>query len=220
MAIDFIPKRFYTIGSEEHTLVSRVFVPNCVNDTRFEESSFGDDSESTGERSEVGSPSSPRSLDGNSSTTITRLSSNRNGRLTSDDFVSEQNNQPGGLKVSCEHLSDMVEAEKHFETFGFCNPHTFNGLVPERFLPSLVEFKDKCARSNKKHGILQNSLISTASSPPHINRPFWQLAGRAWRRLQKEGLEPSVQGLERESDLRRENKIVVCSNCGCYSWDK
>ena len=218
MAIDFIPRRFYTIGSEEHTLVSRVFVPNCVNDTRFEESSFTDDSESTSERSEVGSPGSPRSLDGNYATSLTRLSSGRNGRLTSDDFVSEQSNQPGGLKMTCEHLSDMVEAEKQFEIFGFCNPRSFNGLVPERFLPSLVEFKDKCARSNRTHDILENSLISTAFSPPDINRPFWQLAGRESRGLQKEGLETSAQGLERESDVRRENRIVVCSNCGCYSW--
>ena len=220
MAIDFIPKRFYTIGSEDYTLVSRVFVPSCVDDTKFEESSFTDDSESMSERSEVGSPSSPRSLDGNNATSLTRLPSSRNGRLTSDDFISEQNSQPGRLKMSCEHLSDMVEAEKHFETFGFCNPRTCNGLVPERFLPSLVEFKDKCARSNKTHDILQNSLISTASSSANIKRQLWQLAGRAGRGLQKEGLESSAQGLIRESDRKRENRIVVCSNCGCYSWDK
>jgi hypothetical protein len=115
----------------------------------------------------------------------------------------------------------MVEAEKDFELFGFCNPRTFDGLVPERFLPSLVEFKDRCAQSSKTHGILPNPLISTVSSPPGIHVVLRQLAGRAgWKLQNGEGLETSVQELERESDQRRENKIVVCSNCGCYSWDK
>ena len=214
MAVDFIPRRFYTIASEDQTLVSRVFVPSCVNYSRSE------DSESTSSRSEVGSPSSPRSLDGDNITTRTRLPSKRTGRLTSDDFGPEQNSQPG-LKTSCEHLSDMVEAEKDFELFGFCNPRTFDGLVPERFLPSLVEFKDRCAQSSKTHGILPNPLISTVSSPPGIHVVLRQLAGRAgWKLQNGEGLETSVQELERESDQRRENKIVVCSNCGCYSWDK
>ncbi len=212
MAIDFIPRRFYTSASENSTLVSRMFVPN-VNDTQLEETPFTEDAESADARSDVGSPTPLRLLDGNNNTPVTRLPLKRNGRLTSDDFVSEQKN----LTTSCEHLSEMVDAEKNLEIYGFCNPRVLRGLVPERFLPSLVVFKDKCARSKNASHVLQNSLISTSSTPPDINGLLRRLAGRAgWK--SKKGLDTSVQEVDGETDKGRENKIVVCSNCGCYSW--
>jgi hypothetical protein len=219
MAIDFIPSRFYTSASEDSTLVSRAFVPNCVTDSKLEET-FTEDSESANARSEIGAPTSPRSLDGNNNTLKTRLSFGRNGRLTSDDVVTEQNDLRGGLKTSCEHLSHMVAAETDLETFGFCNPSILTGLVPERFLPSLVEFNDKCPRSKNTPDILQHSPTFTDSTPPDIGELLRQFAARAGLKLQKEkGLETSVQALESETDgKRRESKIVMCSNCGCYNW--
>lgn len=223
MAIDLIPRRFYTTESEDSTLVSRIFVPNCINDTRLEGTSCNEDSESTAFRSDTEAPTSPRSNDGNNVVTR-RVHFRKSRRLTSDDYVStEKDILPVALKTSCEHLADLVAAEIDLEIYGFCNPDIIRGLVPERFLPSLVTFKDKCSRSKNTHDIPQLSPTSSVSAPPDLAVLLGQFAARAGLELQKQNsreLETNIKTQEFEKDEKRENRIVVCSNCGCYSWAK
>ena len=231
MAIDLIPRRFYTTESENSTLVSRIFVPNCINDTRLEGTSCSEDSESTACRGDTEAPTSPRSNDGNNNAVTRRVHFRKSRRLTSDDYVStEENILPVGLKTSCEHLADLVAAEIDLEIYGFCNPHIIRGLVPKRFLPSLVTFRDKCGRLKNTPDvppdIPQLSPTSSVSAPPDIAVLLRQFAARADLELQKQnskGLETNYTKnytREFEKDKKQENRIVVCSNCGCYSWAK
>ena len=211
-----VPKRFYSTWSEHNTLVSRLFVLNCIDESEAEESLFNEHSKSVNIRQKVGSPTSPRSLDGNNnrSTRLPSLSPARNGRLTSDDFVSEESNQLGGLKTSCEHLSDMVAAEADLEIYGFCSPRILKGLVPERFLPSLQIFRSNLTSSNNTTDIHQYSLVSTTTGSADIERLVKRFSGCPNVELQNE------KGCTRNSLKRPNSKVVVCSNCGCYSLDK
>ena len=221
MAIDLIPKRFYTTESENSTLVSRIFVPNCISETRVEGTSFNEDS--TAFRDVTDAPISPRSSYESISAPARRVHFRQSRRLTSHDFVStEKDILTDNRSTSCEHLSDLVAAEIDLEIYGFCNPNIIRGLVPERFLPSLVTFRDKCGRWKNTPDIHPLSPTSTLSATPDLAVLFRQLAARATLELQEQKSKESevntkTQELEKGEQLRA-NKIVVCSNCGCFSW--
>lgn len=221
MAIDLIPERFYTASSEGSTLVSRLFVPNCASNITSEKTSTNDTESGRVGASQTYS-TSVRKLDVNHNTKRKRSPLLRSHRLTSDDFISEQN-QLASLKTSCEHLSEMTSAENDLELFGFCDPRAIKGLVPERFLPSLVTFRDKVSLLSR-HDINQISLVSPVSGPPYLNWLFRQFTGdlAGWKlpTTRESGLVTSVQSQECKTKQRRESKISVCSNCGCYIWAK
>lgn len=222
MTVDLIPERFYTASSENSTLVSRLFVPNSVNDITSEKTKCIDDTESGSVGASETYPTSVRTLDVKNNTKKARPPLRRSHRLTSDDFISEKN-PLAGRKTSCEHLSQMTAAENDLELFGFCDPRTIKGLVPERFLPSLVTFKDKVPPLSRRD-INQNSLESPVSGPPYLNwllrRFTGDLAGWKLPTPEESDMGTSVQSQECETEQRRENKISVCSNCGCYVWAK
>ena len=221
MAIDLIPRRFYTTESENSTLVSRIFVPNCISETRVEGTSFNEDS--TAFRDVTDARTSPRSSYGSISAPMRRANFRQSRRLTSNDFVySEKDILTDGLSTSCEHLSDLVAAEIDLEIYGFCNPNIIRGLVPERFLPSLVTFRDKCGRWKNTPDIHPLSPTSTLSATPDLAVLFRQLAARATLELQEQNskeleVDAKTQEFEKGEQLRA-NRIVVCSNCGCFSW--
>lgn len=222
MAINFIPRRFYTDACENSTLVSRAFIDASTKPSTKQDW-FSDESESENIWQEIEAPMSPRTLSWNDNsiynvTMKTKRQLGRKSRLTSDEFVSERS-YAKGKPYSCGHLSDMVEAERELEAFGFCNPRMLYGLVPNRFVPSLVTFRGKLPVFQNTSEILQSSLLTNTCGPPDVGRIARQFARRAALSKRQE---TSVQELETrnaENDQNWENAmIVVCPNCGCYSW--
>ena len=223
-----IPRRFYTTLSEDSTLVSRLFVPKCIDNSNLEESPFGQVTKSGHVRQNVGDlrtkPTSPPTTDWNNNASIKRRRSSKKKRLTSDGFISKQSDR-GGLNITCEHVSELDEAETDLELYGFCDARFVNGLVPERFLPSLVTFKDKVCPTKNTSRILQDSLESPISDAPDLNGLVRQLAGwesqgTAERGTRERGAPTSAQTSHSGTVETQKKKIVACSNCGCYMWDK
>ena len=115
--------------------------------------------------------------------------------VTLDDFLSAQcksvNKYP---RLSCGHLADMTCAEEKLTKLGFCDFNCTKGLVPTRFLPSLVAFSERVTESTK------HSRGITSRAVPN-----------------KKLLIANI--LNGELQTTSYTRIYACPCCGCYIWE-
>lgn len=196
MSTELIPRRFHKTALEYKNLISKLEGnPSRRRNDRFH-------SVLSTWRASIAFARLRRQIDQTADGIDTPMTSvqfpTSNRRPTTEDFrrsgqkMSFDNNN---ADLVCIHLEDMSFAEEKITECGFCDFRCSRGLVPARFLPSLVTFRDRVLTSVKHNVNGQPRIHKLVTVPDETSGNSFQAA---------------------QTHL---NKIDMCPHCGCYIWE-